>query len=96
MRRARITQAPDLKSRNRHLRCLGETRVEPAAERFARITGVQRPAKPKIVMERAVVFGASMAGLMAARVLSDHADEVLIIERDPTGDSAEPRPGVPQ
>ncbi|MEU1396464.1 hypothetical protein ABZ403_10430 [Micromonospora zamorensis] len=25
-----------------------------------------------------------MAGLMAARVLSDHAEEVLIIERDPS------------
>ncbi|TDD62487.1 FAD-dependent oxidoreductase [Kribbella antibiotica] len=70
--------------------------VESAAERFARITGVERPAKPQVLMERAVVLGASMAGLMAARVLSDHADEVLIIERDTTGDSVEPRPGVPQ
>src|SRR3954463_2227974 len=70
--------------------------VESAAQRFARITGVERPAKPEILMERAVVLGASMAGLMAARVLSDHADEVLIVERDTTGDSAEPRPGVPQ
>ncbi|MFC9693977.1 FAD-dependent oxidoreductase [Kribbella sp. NPDC056951] len=70
--------------------------VESAAQRFARITGVERPAKPKVLIERAVVLGASMAGLMAARVLSDHADEVLIIERDTTGDSTEPRPGVPQ
>lgn len=70
--------------------------VESAAQRFARITGVERPARPKVVMERAVVLGASMAGLMAARVLSDHADEVLIIERDTTTDSTDPRPGVPQ
>ncbi|MFF1815655.1 FAD-dependent oxidoreductase [Kribbella sp. NPDC058245] len=70
--------------------------VESAAQRFARITSAERPAAPQVVMERAVVLGASMAGLMAARVLSDHADEVLIIERDTTGDSTDPRPGVPQ
>lgn len=47
-------------------------------------------------MHRAVVLGGSMAGLMAARVLSDHADEVVIIERDDTDVAAGPRPGVPQ
>ena len=47
-------------------------------------------------MRRAIVLGASMAGLMAARVLSDHADEVLVIERDTSAESALPRPGVPQ
>ncbi|WP_433218195.1 FAD-dependent oxidoreductase [Dactylosporangium sp. CS-047395] len=46
-------------------------------------------------MRKAVVLGGSMAGLMAARVLSDHAEEVVIIERDPT-QGAGPRPGVPQ
>ena len=59
---------------------------------------------------RAVVLGGSVAGLMAARVLSEHADQVLIIERDdlaaldvPDGRVAadpagaiSPRPGVPQ
>jgi len=49
-----------------------------------------------ITMRRAIVLGASMAGLMAARVLSDHAEEVLVIERDDSGESAQPRPGVPQ
>lgn len=33
-------------------------------------------------MRRAVVLGGSIAGLLAARVLSDHADEVLVLERD--------------
>ncbi|GAA0578208.1 FAD-dependent oxidoreductase [Kribbella sandramycini] len=70
--------------------------VESAAQRFAKITSAERPKDNRILMERAVVLGASMAGLMAARVLSDHADEVLIVERDTTGDSTEPRPGVPQ
>ncbi|GAA1240603.1 FAD-dependent oxidoreductase [Pseudonocardia aurantiaca] len=39
-----------------------------------------------------------MAGLLAARVLSDHADEVVIIERDDIGAAGgvEARPGVPQ
>ncbi|WP_326563275.1 FAD-dependent oxidoreductase [Micromonospora sp. NBC_01796] len=47
-------------------------------------------------MRRAVVLGGSIAGLMAARVLSDHAEEVLIIERDPSEVDVGPRPGVPQ
>jgi 2-polyprenyl-6-methoxyphenol hydroxylase-like FAD-dependent oxidoreductase len=37
-----------------------------------------------------------MAGLLAARVLSDHADEVVVIERDAADTGYEPRPGVPQ
>ncbi len=45
---------------------------------------------------RAVVLGASMAGLAAARVLSDYFDEVLLVERDPLSDSDEARKGVPQ
>ncbi|NMH77186.1 FAD-dependent oxidoreductase [Pseudonocardia xinjiangensis] len=47
-------------------------------------------------MGRAVVLGASMAGLLAARVLSDHAEEVVVIERDAADTGYEPRPGVPQ
>src|SRR5258707_11700946 len=44
----------------------------------------------------AVVIGASMAGLLAARVLSDHFEQVTIIERDRLSDQVEPRKGVPQ
>lgn len=44
----------------------------------------------------ALVLGASMAGLWTARVLADHFDEVLVLERDRLPDAAEPRPGVPQ
>ncbi|MER7688809.1 hypothetical protein [Streptomyces sp. NPDC097610] len=53
-------------------------------------------------MRRAVVLGGSIAGLLAARVLSDHADEVLVLERDDIaphggfGSGQGPRPGVPQ
>jgi 2-polyprenyl-6-methoxyphenol hydroxylase-like FAD-dependent oxidoreductase len=44
----------------------------------------------------AIVLGASMAGLLTARSLSDHFDRVTIVERDmlPTGPDS--RKGVPQ
>ncbi len=44
----------------------------------------------------AVVMGASMAGLMAARALSDHFDRVTIVERDELPVHPEQRRGVPQ
>jgi 2-polyprenyl-6-methoxyphenol hydroxylase-like FAD-dependent oxidoreductase len=43
-----------------------------------------------------VVVGASMAGLMAAKVLADRFDQVLVIERDDLPDEVEARKGVPQ
>jgi 2-polyprenyl-6-methoxyphenol hydroxylase-like FAD-dependent oxidoreductase len=81
-----------------------------AARRFAEISTPVPPNDHQVLFRRAVVVGGSIAGLMAARVLSDHADQVLIIERDdlaaldvpderiaadPTG-AIGPRPGVPQ
>jgi hypothetical protein len=45
---------------------------------------------------RAVVIGASLAGLVAARVLGPHFDEVMIFDRDRLPDTAAPRRGVPQ
>ncbi len=44
----------------------------------------------------AVVIGGSMAGLLAARVLSDHFAQVTMIERDRLSGDAAPRKGVPQ
>lgn len=46
----------------------------------------------------AVVLGGSIAGLLAARVLADHAETVVIIDRDgsETRSDDAPRPGVPQ
>lgn len=46
--------------------------------------------------QHAVVIGGSMAGLLTARVLSEHFERVTIIERDQLADDAEPRKGVPQ
>jgi len=46
--------------------------------------------------EHAVVIGASIAGLMAARVLSKHFTKVTILERDGLIEDGNPRKGVPQ
>jgi 2-polyprenyl-6-methoxyphenol hydroxylase-like FAD-dependent oxidoreductase len=45
---------------------------------------------------RAIVIGASMAGLIAAKVLSRRFNKVTIVDRDSLPTSVEPRPGVPQ
>ena len=44
----------------------------------------------------AVVLGASMGGLLAARVLADAFRRVTLVERDPLPQSALDRKGVPQ
>jgi len=44
----------------------------------------------------ALVLGASMAGLLTTRVLSNHFDRVTIVERDPVHDQPESRKGQPQ
>jgi 2-polyprenyl-6-methoxyphenol hydroxylase-like FAD-dependent oxidoreductase len=46
--------------------------------------------------ERAVVLGAGVAGLVAARVLSGAYDRVSVIDRDPLPQAAADRRGVPQ
>ncbi|MGW7368838.1 FAD-dependent oxidoreductase [Streptomyces sp. NPDC054841] len=43
----------------------------------------------------AVVIGGSLAGLLAAHVLAEHADKVTIVERDRFPESPQPRAGVP-
>ncbi|MDY6804149.1 MAG: FAD-binding protein [Cyanobacteriota bacterium] len=45
---------------------------------------------------RALVIGGSMAGLLAARVLTEHFDRVSIVESDLLPEDPETRPGVPQ
>ena len=49
----------------------------------------------QVIGQHAIIIGASIAGLLAARVLSEHFEHVTIIERDRlTG--MEARKGVPQ
>jgi 2-polyprenyl-6-methoxyphenol hydroxylase-like FAD-dependent oxidoreductase len=45
---------------------------------------------------RAVVVGGGMAGLLAARVLAGHFEQVTVVDRDRFGDRPGFRPGVPQ
>src|SRR6186713_2783887 len=45
---------------------------------------------------RVVVLGASMSGLLAARVLSEHAASVVMVERDHLRGAETGRKGVPQ
>jgi 2-polyprenyl-6-methoxyphenol hydroxylase-like FAD-dependent oxidoreductase len=47
-------------------------------------------------MAHAAVIGGSLAGLLAARVLSDHFERVTVVERDHYPDQADYRNGVPQ
>ena len=44
----------------------------------------------------AVVLGGSLAGLLAARVLSDYFDHVTLLERDAYPDNTDVRKGIPQ
>jgi 2-polyprenyl-6-methoxyphenol hydroxylase-like FAD-dependent oxidoreductase len=50
----------------------------------------------KMKRNRAVVAGGSIAGKLAARVLSEFFNEVIIIEKDKNADSITNRKGVPQ
>lgn len=46
--------------------------------------------------DHAVVLGASIAGLLSARVLADAYQRVTIVERDPLPTGESDRKGVPQ
>jgi 2-polyprenyl-6-methoxyphenol hydroxylase-like FAD-dependent oxidoreductase len=52
--------------------------------------------KTSILGQRAVIVGAGLGGLSAARVLADYFDEVIILDRDELPEDGVPRPGVPQ
>ncbi|MEV4465458.1 FAD-dependent oxidoreductase [Micromonospora echinofusca] len=62
---------------------------------LAGLNAVRTPDQASPVMGRAVVVGGSVAGLLAARVLSDYAESVVIIDRDDP-QATGGRPGVPQ
>src|SRR4051794_3047488 len=51
---------------------------------------------PRTPIRHAIVIGASMAGLTAARVLADHAATVTVLDRDDLPTGYDPRKGVPQ
>jgi len=53
-------------------------------------------AMPSRPLRQAVVVGGSISGLLAARVLSNHFEQVTLIERDVLPRAPAPRKGVPQ
>src|SRR5438105_1564624 len=57
---------------------------------------VESPAQRSASEGHAVVLGAGMAGLVAARVLADYFDRVTIVERDRLPPEPVPRVGIPQ
>lgn len=63
---------------------------------FNRLVAAEPPERAHVRFETACVLGGSVAGLLAARVLADHAREVVVIERDVVGVDGRSRPGVPQ
>lgn len=54
------------------------------------------PSMGRRIGGRAVILGASMSGLAAARAVSDAFDEVAVLERDPLPEGPETRAGAPQ
>ena len=56
----------------------------------------QLPISPSSSNTHAVVIGGSIAGLLAARVLTEYFEQVTIIERDYYPQHPQPRSGVPQ
>jgi len=66
-----------------------------ACATFERLSTTDRPAHTSLLFNAVCVLGGSIAGLLAARVLSDHARTVLIIERDAVNIQGRSRIGVP-
>jgi 2-polyprenyl-6-methoxyphenol hydroxylase-like FAD-dependent oxidoreductase len=55
----------------------------------------QERKEPSAGGRQALVIGGSIGGMVAARVLADHYDEVVLVERDYLPVGPENRPGVP-
>jgi pyruvate/2-oxoglutarate dehydrogenase complex dihydrolipoamide dehydrogenase (E3) component len=62
---------------------------------FDKLTRVDLPERTPVLFDTACVLGGSIAGLLAARVLADHARTVLIIERDQVKCGGTPACGCP-
>jgi 2-polyprenyl-6-methoxyphenol hydroxylase-like FAD-dependent oxidoreductase len=62
---------------------------------FDELVALKPPAVATVVLETACVLGGSVAGLLAARVLADHARRVIVIERDDVLSEGTPRLGTP-
>ena len=73
-------------------------RLANAAESACLLSGLLRCARcvAAHIGTQAIVIGAGMAGLTAARAVSDYFDGVLVLERDSLLTEATHRAGIPQ
>jgi hypothetical protein len=55
-----------------------------------------QPLKSRVPSKQAIVIGGGIAGLLAARVLLNHFEQVTLLERDQYPREPVFRPGVPQ
>ncbi|MGW4483951.1 FAD-dependent oxidoreductase [Amycolatopsis sp. NPDC004368] len=69
---------------------------ESVIDVFDRLTNAEPPAERRVVVETACVLGGSIGGLLAARVLADHAERVVIVDRDELPAEPGVRHAVPQ
>ncbi|MEU4342137.1 FAD-dependent monooxygenase [Nocardia sp. NPDC023852] len=69
---------------------------DSARNSFERLLWAKPPEAPESRFGTVCVLGGSIAGLLAARVLSDYARRVVVIERDDVGAYDRIRSGVPQ
>src|SRR5258708_12093838 len=51
---------------------------------------------PNPILKQAVVVGAGMGGLAAAKAVAPHFEKVIVFDRDALPDEPAPRPGTPQ
>ena len=81
-----VSLAPDFGNQKLVSKIIGKTKY------------MKRAVAPKnsYLDKHAIVVGAGLGGLSAARVLSDYFGEVMILDRDELPGDAIPRPGVPQ
>jgi glycine/D-amino acid oxidase-like deaminating enzyme len=70
--------------------------VKDVIAAFERLGTGGPPQRPERVVDNACVPGGGIAGLLAARVLAEHAGRVVVIDRDTADDDSRPGNGVPQ
>ncbi|MER6691613.1 FAD-dependent monooxygenase [Streptomyces minutiscleroticus] len=70
--------------------------TDSAVSLFEKLVHADPPGDVPVLFDTACVIGGSIAGLLAARVLSDRARRVVVIEPDDVSAETGPRPGVPQ
>lgn len=70
--------------------------TEPTVSLFEKLVQADPPDDVPVLFDTACVIGGSIAGLLAARVLSDRARRVVVIEPDDISAETGSRLGVPQ